>query len=72
MKKIVGILAVVLLFSCSSDDTTSPQTTQLEKDIKDCVQIELDNQNNKNIPPPGLTPLCECIEIALAKHNQNK
>lgn len=67
MKKIVGILAVVLLMSCSTDETTSPQTIELEKDVKECVEIELANQTASDVPPPPGLTLCECVELAIIK-----
>lgn len=74
MKKL--LLAAIIgltLISCSKDDevTTQPQNSKLELAVKHCVEIELQNQQHKDITPPGLT-LCDCVNQAIQENTKKQ
>lgn len=68
-KTLIMLISVLTLVACSTDEeqTNTTQETQLRIDIDKCVDEQINNKQNKNIPPPpGL--LCECIQEAIEKN----
>lgn len=71
MKSIKTLLVIALLSlaSCSTDESTEKIPPvgidpTLQEMVDDCVKQHLTTSQLKS-PPPGITPLCDCITIAI-------